>query len=73
MSEDELVFVGAAILLSQMVGLNPELSDAGEKRIDVAVRNARSLRAAIKKSIHEDPVRQTLGLMDHDKRHPAQS
>jgi hypothetical protein len=73
MSEDELVFVGAAILLAQMVGLNAELSEAGEKRIGIAVSNARNLRAAIKKSIHEDPVRQTLGLMDHDKRHPAQS
>ncbi len=71
MSEDELIFVGAAILLAPMVGLNAEMAEAGEKRIGIAVSNARNLRAAIKKSIHEDPARQTLGLMEHDKRHPA--
>jgi hypothetical protein len=47
MSEDDLIFLGAVILLAQNVSNRVELAD--ESQLRIAVTNAQSLHEAVKK------------------------
>lgn len=47
MAEDDLIFFAAAILLAKIVGARPEPAD--EHQIQIAVTNADTLYAAVKK------------------------
>jgi hypothetical protein len=50
-SEDELIFLGAAVLLAQMTG---HLGAANETHIRTAVATAHRLRSEVKKQRSED-------------------
>ena len=71
MKEDELIFVGAAILLAQMVGMRAE--PAHERQIQIALDNAYNLSEAVKKRSKDDPDRQRLGLVEWEKQQAKKS
>jgi len=64
LENDELVFLGAAILLAQM----PNVDDTN---IRTAVANAHKLRGEVKKQLDEIRANEPYGVLEHEKEQKA--